>query len=102
MTLQEKVDKLVRYCRQYQSHGFMMDERRESFQNIVKRFYPVQRIVPVRPVLVMGIAPMRLMLKNCCLTPAWRQCRFDYVGMQRKLKNYIFKDRYRKNDPGIR
>lgn len=27
MTLQEKVGVLVRYCSQYQSHGFMMDER---------------------------------------------------------------------------
>lgn len=27
MTLQENVAKLVRYCAQYQSHGFMMDER---------------------------------------------------------------------------
>lgn len=27
MTLQEKVGMLVRYCSQYQSHGFMMDER---------------------------------------------------------------------------
>lgn len=27
MTLWEKVDQLVRYCGQYQSHGYMMDER---------------------------------------------------------------------------
>lgn len=27
MTLQENIAKLVRYCGQYQSHGFMMDER---------------------------------------------------------------------------
>ena len=27
MTLQEAIAKLVRYCGQYQSHGFMMDER---------------------------------------------------------------------------
>lgn len=27
MTLMQKVEKLVRYCGQYQSHGFMMDER---------------------------------------------------------------------------
>lgn len=27
MTLQEEVAKLVRYCAQYQAHGFMMDER---------------------------------------------------------------------------
>lgn len=27
MTLQDKVKRLVRYCGQYQSHGFMMDER---------------------------------------------------------------------------
>ena len=32
MTLQEKVGMLVRYCGQYQSHGFMMDERNTDVQ----------------------------------------------------------------------
>ena len=32
MTLQEKVGMLVRYCGQYQSHGFMMDERNTDEQ----------------------------------------------------------------------
>ena len=25
--LKENIDKIVRYCRQYQAHGYMMDER---------------------------------------------------------------------------
>ncbi|MDE7222552.1 MAG: hypothetical protein K2O34_02070 [Acetatifactor sp.] len=32
MTLQDKVGILVRYCGQYQSHGFMMDERNTDVQ----------------------------------------------------------------------
>ena len=32
MTLQDKVGMLVRYCGQYQSHGFMMDERNTDTQ----------------------------------------------------------------------
>ena len=30
MNLRERVEKLVRYCGQYQAHGFMIDERNQD------------------------------------------------------------------------
>lgn len=58
MTLQERVGILVRYCGQYQSHGFMMDERNTDNFNIQlpEEAYIREHIKEVKVILLTGEA----------------------------------------------
>lgn len=59
MTLQDKVDMLVRYCGQYQSHGFMMDERNTDKQfnvELPEEEYIREHIKELKIILLTGEA----------------------------------------------
>lgn len=58
MTLQEKIERLVRYCGQYQSHGFMMDERNtdEFYVELPEEKHIRQQISQIRVILLTGEA----------------------------------------------
>lgn len=59
MTLQDKVGMLVRYCGQYQSHGFMMDERNTDGRfniELPEESYIRRNIKELRVILLTGEA----------------------------------------------
>lgn len=59
MTLRDKVGMLVRYCSQYQSHGFMMDERNTDEQfnvELPEEKYIRENIDELRVILLTGEA----------------------------------------------
>ncbi|MCM1214223.1 MAG: hypothetical protein NC331_01885 [Lachnospiraceae bacterium] len=97
MTLRDKVGMLVRYCGQYQSHGFMMDERNTDEQfnvELPEEKYIRENIDELKVILLTGEAgdgKSRIIrnLKNRLVESGFSEPCGDFSALQDKEKEEL-------------